>query len=139
MSLQNGVMMQSFHWYSPADGSHWNEVAARAKELAAAGISAVWLPPAGKGVAGANDVGYGVYDMYDLGEFEQKGSLRTKYGTRAEYLDAVRALQSAGLQVYADTVLNHRMGGDETELVRATPFPQDDRLHPKGPAREIRA
>ena len=97
MSATNGVMMQFFHWYSPADGSLWDEARARATELAEAGFTAVWLPPAYKGVNGAADVGYGVYDLYDLGEFDQKGSVRTKYGTKQQYLDAVRALQQAGL------------------------------------------
>jgi alpha-amylase len=139
MPIENGVMMQFFHWYSAGDGTHWDEAARRAPELAAAGFSGVWLPPAYKGIGGASDVGYGVYDMYDLGEFDQKGSVRTRYGTKQQYVAAVQALQRAGLQVYADTVLNHRMGGDATERVRATPFPQDDRLRPKGEPREIEA
>lgn len=67
-------------------------------------------PPAYKGSAGINDVGYGVYDTYDLGEFDQKGTVRTKYGTRAEYLAAIRMLHLADLQVLPDIVLNHRMG-----------------------------
>jgi alpha-amylase len=137
MPKQNGVMMQFFHWYTTGDGTHWNEAAARAKELAKAGFTGVWLPPAYKGTGGEGDVGYGAYDMYDLGEFEQKGTVRTKYGTRTEYVAAVKALQKAGLQVYADTVLNQRMGGDSTEVVRATPYPQADRLRPKGEPREI--
>jgi alpha-amylase len=45
----------------------------------------VWLPPAYKGVGGGNEVGYGVYDLFDLGEFDQKGSVLIKYGTRDEY------------------------------------------------------
>jgi len=134
----NGVMMQAFQWYTPADGSHWRTLAARAPEFAQAGFTAMWLPPAYKGNNGANDVGYAVYDMYDLGEFDQKGSVRTKYGTRDEYLAAVRALQNAGMQVYADTVFNHRLGADATEDVSATPFAQDDRLHPQSGERTIR-
>lgn len=134
----NGVLMQYFHWYVPADGSLWRDVRARAADLAAAGFSALWLPPAYKGIGGKADVGYGVYDLYDLGEFDQKGSVRTKYGTRQEYLDAIRAAQSAGLQVYADLVLNHKIGGYEAELVKATPFPQDDRKAPTGPPRQIK-
>ena len=39
--------------------------------------------------------------------------------------------------MYADTVLNHRIGADDAEDLRATPFPQDDRLRPKGPPAEI--
>ncbi|MBI5484333.1 MAG: alpha-amylase, partial [Deltaproteobacteria bacterium] len=138
MSETNGVMMQCFHWYTPADGDFWKKLGGRAGELAHAGITALWLPPAYKGLGGASDVGYGVYDMYDLGEFDQKGSVRTKYGTRQEYLDAIRVLQAAGVQVYFDAVLNHRIGGDETETVKATPYPQNNRLTPKGEQREVR-
>ena len=139
MPATNGVMMQYFHWYIPDDGSLWDQVAARAGELSAAGITALWLPPAYKGIGGGSDVGYGVYDMYDLGEFDQKGSVRTKYGTRAQYLSAMAVLKAAGIQVYADTVLNHRMGADQAELCSATPYPRGDRLNPKGPPRQISA
>jgi alpha-amylase len=139
MPETNGVMMQFFHWYNAADGTLWDEAAARAPELAKLGVSALWLPPAYKGANGGLDVGYAVYDMYDLGEFDQQGSVRTKYGTRAQYLAAVDAIHSAGMHVYADTVLNHRMGADATELVKATPFPKDDRRHASGDARNINA
>ncbi|MEH2143538.1 hypothetical protein [Nostoc sp.] len=84
MAQLNGVMMQYFHWYIPPDGNLWNELKQKVKELADAGITSVWLPPAYKGTAGSYDVGYGVYDMYDLGEFDHKGSVRTKYGTKDE-------------------------------------------------------
>jgi alpha-amylase len=137
MAFENGVMMQFFHCYTPGDGSHWNEAARRASELAAAGVTAVWLPPAYKGASGGYDVGYGVYDLYDLGEFEQKGSVRTKYGTKDQYLAAVVALQRAGLQVYGDVAVNQRMGGDALEVARATPFSQDDRLRPVGPPEDV--
>src|SRR5512138_1952171 len=98
----NGVMMQYFHWYVPSDGTLWKFVSSKATEIAEAGITSLWLPPAYKGIGGSADVGYGVYDLYDLGEFDQKGSVRTKYGTRDEYLAAVQALRDAGVQVYAD-------------------------------------
>jgi alpha-amylase len=139
MPVQNGVMMQYFHWYTPADGTLWDSASSRAAELAQAGFTALWLPPAYKGTGGGSDVGYGVYDMYDLGEFDQKGSVRTKYGTKKQYVAAVAAIQKVGLQVYADTVLNHRIGADAAEVVRATPFPQDDRLRPKSEPRDIEA
>ena len=92
-SAQNGVMMQYFHWYNEPDGKLWTQLAEQAEALAAAGITALWLPPAYKGTAGGYDVGYGVYDMYDLGEFDQKGSLRTKYGTKDEYVNAIKAVK----------------------------------------------
>ncbi|MEA5564340.1 alpha-amylase [Anabaena sp. UHCC 0399] len=138
MAQINGTMMQYFHWYIPNDGNLWSKVAASAPELADAGFTAMWLPPAYKGFAGSYDVGYGVYDLFDLGEFEQKGSVRTKYGTRQQYLDAVKSLQTHRLQVYADAVLNHKMGGDGIETPKATPFTQNDRLNPKGGLQEIK-
>jgi alpha-amylase len=135
----NGTMMQCFHWYVPNQGTFWQEVKNQAKELAEAGFTAIWLPPAYKGTAGDKDVGYGVYDLFDLGEFEQKGSIHTKYGTRQQYLDAIASLHDAGMQVYADTVLNHRIGGDAPETFKATPYPQDNRLNAKGGLQEIKS
>jgi len=116
---QNGAMMQYFHWYLPADGSLWTQAKNEAANLAAAGVTALWLPPAYKAAGGGFDVGYGVYDLYDLGEFNQQGSVRTKYGTKQEYLDAVAALQANGIQVYADVVVNHKGGADAVESVEA--------------------
>jgi alpha-amylase len=114
----NGTMMQYFHWYNTSGDNLWLKVADQADELAAAGITALWLPPAYKGISGT-DTGYGVYDLYDLGEFNQKGSVRTKYGTRAEYLAAIDAAQLNNLQVYGDVVLNHKGGADTTEWVES--------------------
>jgi alpha-amylase len=122
MAEQNGVMMQYFHWYTPNDGNLWNQLAASSQSLAEKGISSVWLPPAYKGSSGGYDTGYGVYDLFDLGEFDQKGTVRTKYGTREEYLHAIKTTQSQGIQVYADIVFNHKMGGDEEEKFLATPY-----------------
>ena len=139
MTEHNGVMMQYFHWYTPADGSLWRQLTEEAGKLAQAGFTAVWLPPAYKGAGGGNDVGYAVYDHFDLGEFDQKGSVRTKYGTRDEYLHAIRAAQEAGLQVYADIVLNHKLGGDQEEEFRATPYNPNDRNEVIGEERTIKA
>ena len=115
-AAQNGVMMQYFHWYLDKNDNLWQQVAQEAPDLASAGITALWLPPATKAVS-VDDVGYGVYDLYDLGEFNQKGTVRTKYGTRAEYLAAIQAAHQNGLQVYADVVFNHKGGADATEWV----------------------
>ncbi|MGB3671900.1 MAG: alpha-amylase [Phormidesmis sp.] len=132
MSAPNGVMMQYFHWYSEPDGKLWKEVTERAEALAAAGVTALWLPPAYKGAAGGYDIGYGVYDLYDLGEFDQKGSVRTKYGTKDEYISAIESIKRTGMAVYADIVLNHKMGGDEEEEFKATPYSPDNRSQPIG-------
>ena len=78
----NETMIQFFEWYLTSDGLFWQTAANEAKYLSEIGINYIWLPPAYKGTGGKEDVGYGVYDLYDLGEFDQKGSIRTKYGTK---------------------------------------------------------
>jgi alpha-amylase len=125
--IENGVLMQYFHWNNAADGKLWTDLRERAEELQGRGITGVWIPPAYKGAAGENDQGYGVYDLFDLGEFEQKGSLRTKYGTKAELLEAIKALRERKIRVYADIVFNQRVGGDETEEVQARKVDMHDR------------
>ena len=67
----NPLLLQAFAWDMAPDSSHWRLLARNAEFLAACGVSSIWLPPAYKGHAGVKDVGYGVYDMYDLGEFDQ--------------------------------------------------------------------
>jgi len=123
----NGTMFQWFHWYTPADGNHWQHLKEESAKLAKAGITAIWLPPAYKGNRGCNDVGYAVYDLFDLGEFDQKGTIRTKYGTKDELLAAVKEAKAHGLQIYADAVFNHKLGADQPEQVEAVPVDFEDR------------
>lgn len=130
-SAQNGTMMQYFHWYNTQGDDLWLKVADQADELAAAGITVLWLPPAFKGTSG-DDVGYGVYDLYDLGEFNQKGSIRTKYGTRVQYLAAIQAAHANGMQVYGDVVFNHKGGADFTEWVESVRVQTWDRNQEHG-------
>ncbi len=139
MSEFNGVMMQYFHWYTAADGSLWQQVKTSAPKLAELGITALWLPPAYKGTGGGTDVGYGVYDLFDLGEFDQKGSIRTKYGTKDEYVTAVAACKQVGIAIYADAVFNHKMGADATEEVEATPFDPNQHNRQIGEYQKIEA
>jgi alpha-amylase len=122
-----GVMFQYFEWNCRNDGSLWRELAEKAVELKNLGTTAVWMPPAYKGMGGIHETGYAPYDLYDLGEFDQKGTVRTKYGTREEFLAAVRAVREAGMHAYADVVFNHRMGGDETEEVEIEEICCDNR------------
>lgn len=139
MSELNGVMMQYFHWYNEPDGKLWKQVEESAAELANLGVTALWLPPAYKGTGGGYDVGYGVYDLFDLGEFDQKGSTRTKYGTKAEYISAIAAAHKAGIRIYADAVFNHKMGADLDEEAQATPFDPENRNEAIGDYQTIKA
>jgi alpha-amylase len=128
-----GTMVQYFHWYIPPDGNLWKQIKSDAQHLKNLGFTSVWFPPAYKGASGGHSTGYDVYDLYDLGEFDQKGSIRTKYGTRQEYLDAIDAIHDCGMRVIVDIVLNHKAGGDELEKFRVV------RVHPENRTKVISA
>ena len=124
--MENQTLMQYFEWYLPSDGQHWSRLAADAPHLADLGIRRVWMPPAFKATS-ANDVGYGVYDLFDLGEFNQKGTVRTKYGFKEDYLQAIQALKEAGIQPMADVVLNHKAAADGLEKFEVVEVDPNDR------------
>lgn len=121
----NGVIIQYFHWYYK--GKLWNEFAENTEYLKSLGITAAWLPPATKCDLGLDGRGYDIYDLYDLGEFDQKGGIATRYGTKDEYVKAIEKAHENGIAVYADIVLNHRMGGDEAEKIHVHQVDEEDR------------
>lgn len=123
----NRTMIQFYHWYTAGDSFLWKHVVDEAGYLKSLGVDFVWLPPMGKGMAGAESVGYDAYDLYDLGEFDQKGSVPTKYGTREELMAACGALRAAGMEVVADVVLNHKGGADATERISVVKVDAADR------------
>ena len=124
--MENQTLMQYFEWYLPSDGQLWSRLAADAPHLADLGIRKIWMPPAFKATS-ANDVGYGVYDLFDLGEFDQKGTVRTKYGFKEDYLQAIQALKEAGIQPMADVVLNHKAAADGLEKFEVVEVDPNDR------------
>lgn len=121
------TMIQYFQWYTRADGFQYTRLKRQVAPLAKLGYSLVWMPSAYKGSSGKKDNGYAPYDLYDVGEFMQKGSVRTKYGNVRQYQAAIEACHKAGLSVIADIVFNHRMGGDEPETVRVVDVDWNDR------------
>lgn len=137
--MQNGTILQYFHYYYPADGTLWNKISEESVSLCKMGITALWLPPAYKGAAGKDSVGYDVYDLYDLGEFDQKGSVRTRYGTHTEFLAAVKDVRKTGMHFYADIVMNHKGGADETEQVVVKRVNADNRNEMVGEEFTIKA
>ncbi len=115
--MQNQTLIQYFHWYYNEEELLWIKMAKDAAWLAELGITTVWLPPAYKGSNGGFSVGYEAYDLFDLGEFEQKNSVSTKYGSKDEYLKAIDILHQHHIAVLADIVFNHKAGGDEIEEI----------------------
>ncbi len=131
----DGVAWDTVHTWGvpcPADErsfprtSRWfyDVLASKAKEIAASGFTAVWMPSAPKGSGGyyghslhpvhipggVYDVGYGIFDDYDLGDKLQKGSVETRYGSRTQLTRCIAMLRANGMEVYHDFVLNQRNG-----------------------------
>ena len=121
------MLVQYFHWYLRSEDQLWNTLKNDASHLKSLGVEGVWMPPSYKGSHGLEDAGYGVYDLYDMGEFNQKGTIPTKYGTQQEYADAVKALNDQNILVISDVVLNHKLGADALEDVRVISMDPKDR------------
>ena len=132
----NGVILQAFEWNLPADGTLYSKIKKQAKNFSNLGITSIWMPPAAKGLSDS-DVGYGNYDYWDLGEFDQKGSIRTKYGTKEELVDCINALQQYGINVYADMVFNHKGGADFVETFKAIKVNPENRMEDIGVEQDI--
>jgi alpha-amylase len=71
--------------------------------------------------------GYDIYDLYDLGEFDQKGSVATKWGSKDELLRLCETAKNYDMGIYFDAVLNHRFAADKTENCQAIEVDPEDR------------
>src|SRR3984885_6557842 len=113
------IMLQAFYWDSPAKeekvGEWWNVIAEKLELLKAAGFNSLWLPPVSK-AASVTSMGYDPYDYFDLGDFDQKGGVKTLYGNRAELEALIAKAHANHLALYADMVINHNSGADEEEV-----------------------
>ena len=110
---KSDVIMQGFYWNSPPGGIWWDSLGSLAPRLAAAGFSAIWFPAPTKGASGAYSMGYDPYDLYDFGQFDQEGSIETRFGSRQELIDAIGSFHANGIRVYADAVMAHADGGEQ--------------------------
>ncbi|MGV6846239.1 MAG: alpha-amylase family glycosyl hydrolase, partial [Lutibacter sp.] len=111
-TIGSGVMMQAFYWDVPSGGVWWDTVKSKVQSWSNAGIDAIWLPPASKAQNGAYSMGYDPYDYFDLGQYNQKGSTETRFGSLAELQSLINTAHSSQLNVIADIVINHNSGGD---------------------------
>jgi len=137
--MTNQTLIQYFHWYYNDEQKLWQKAAAEAANLKETGITGVWFPPAYKSTEGDNSTGYDCYDLFDLGEFDQKNSVPTKYGTKEEYIKAIDALHDQQIMVLADVVFNHKAGADELEKVPVRRVNPDNRTEYTSDVFEIEA
>lgn len=113
----SGIMMQGFYWDVPSGGNWWDTVKNEASTLAdmagGYGIDRIWLPPASKSQSGGYSMGYDPADYYDLGNYNQYGTVETRFGSKSELKSAITELNNHNISVMADIVLNHRSGGNK--------------------------
>ncbi len=103
LSARAEVILQYF-------GTSWREIERRMPELAEAGYDSLWLPPPFKAGGGTYSVGYDTLDRFDLGDRHQSGTIRTKYGTTADFVRMMRTAHRFGIRVYFDNVMAHNAG-----------------------------
>ena len=120
--------MQAFEWHVPADRRHWNRLKNALPDLKNIGVDHIWIPPGCKGMDPSGN-GYDIYDLYDLGEFDQKGSTATKWGTKQELEGMMRQAQTLGIGVIWDAVLNHKAGADFPQSFQAVEVDPKSEIH----------
>lgn len=116
-STGSKVMMQAFYWDVPAGGTWWNTVSTKVQDWSNAGIDAIWLPPVSKAQNGPFSMGYDPFDYFDFGEYNQMGSVETRFGSRQELESLIKNAHNQNLAVIADIVINHNSGGDQESNV----------------------
>ncbi|MDP6631014.1 MAG: alpha-amylase family glycosyl hydrolase [Kiritimatiellia bacterium] len=120
------VMLQYFN-------TSYRELIQKMPELAEVGYGALWLPPPTKATS-VWSTGYDCWDPFDLGGKDQKGTVRTRYGTEKELLELIRVAHRFGIRVYFDNIMNHRAfdvpGYNENTSIHTYPgmLPEDFHL-----------
>lgn len=120
---KSDVFLQGFYWNSTPGGIWWDSLARLAPRIGAAGFGAIWFPSPVKGQAGGFSMGYDPYDHYDFGEYNQKGTVETRFGSRQELINSINAFHAVGVQVFADAVMGHMNGAEQRVPVDCIPSP----------------
>ncbi|KAK5952696.1 hypothetical protein OHC33_006288 [Knufia fluminis] len=131
-------MIQGFEWYVKKDEQHWNRLSGQLEKLSNIGVDMIWIPPVTK--AGAkSSTGYDVYDLWDLGEFNQRGHVATSYGTKDELVALSNNATALGIKLLGDAVLNQRTGADASMTCSAHKVDPANRLQSTSGTQDIKA
>ncbi len=104
------VLMQ---WFE----SDWDEMYQKLPKVAEIGYDSLWIPPPTKAPVGTStkwaNVGYNLYDRFDVGDVPQRGSLATRYGTRGSLRAMVNNAHALDVKIIPDIVMNHNGNGPD--------------------------
>lgn len=106
------VMMQAFYWDVTPGGVWWDTIDSKLDSWASAGITSMWLPVISKAGSGGFSMGYDPYDYFDFGQYNQKGTTETRFGSYTELKSLISDAKAKNMKLVADIVINHNSGGD---------------------------
>ncbi len=109
----NGVLMQAFYWDVTPQGGWYDILSGKMEDWSANGVNRIWIAPASKGQSGGYSMGYDPSDYFDLGEYDQQGTIETRFGSKDELISLISTAHQNNIEVIADIVLNHNSGGGE--------------------------
>jgi len=110
VSSKAEVMMQ---WFE----TEWEEMYRRLPEVGEFWYDSIWIPspskgPTGKGTKWGN-VGYNLYDRFDVGQIPQRGSYATRYGDLGQLKQLVRNAHQIDVKMIPDVLMNHNGNGPD--------------------------
>ena len=117
------VMMQ---WFE----TEWEEIYRRLPEVGEFWYDSIWIPspskgPTGKGTKWGN-VGYNLYDRFDVGQIPQRGSYATRYGDIGQLKQLVKNAHQIDVKMVPDVLMNHNGNGPD---FRAYPGMKPEDFH----------
>jgi len=102
--------------------TEWDDMYQRLPLVAEIGFEGIWHPsPCKSPIAGVfpngggGNVGYNLFDRFDVGEHPQRGTLATRYGTRGSLRNMTDNAHNCDIRIYPDIVFNHTGNGPHIE------------------------
>jgi len=109
-AAQAEVLLQ---WFE----TDWDEMYQKLPKVAEIGYDSLWIPPPTKGPVGTSvkwaNVGYNLYDRFDIGDVPQRGTRETRYGSRGSLRAMVDNAHGLDIKIIPDIVMNHNGNGPD--------------------------
>jgi hypothetical protein len=126
MAIPNAKAEVMLQWFE----TEWEEMYRRLPEVGEFWYDSIWIPspskgPTGKGTKWGN-VGYNLYDRFDVGQIPQRGSYATRYGDIGQLKQLVKNAHQIDVKMIPDVLMNHNGNGPD---FRAYPGMKPEDFH----------